>query len=110
MAHLRELMDTDVGAAWKFWHPLAFPSRILRHCPWSSGWGSGSERERVTRLWRRHRQAKARMTGEDDCRADAMLEEISCILSENSKAAIVKWKDDLKNRGLDARGSRADPL
>ena len=46
-------------------------------------WGSGSESERVARLWRRHRQARARKTGEDDSRADAILEEISRILSEN---------------------------
>ena len=45
------------------------------------GWGSGSESERVARLWRRHRQARARKTGENDCRADAILEEISHILS-----------------------------
>ena len=55
VARLRELMDTDTDAAWKFWHSLAggsvFPSRILRQCPWSSGWGSGSESERVARLW-----------------------------------------------------------
>ena len=106
MAHFRELMDTDIGAAWKLWPPLAggsaFPSRILRQCPWSSGWGSGSESERVARLWRRHRQARARKTGVDDCRADAILEEISRILSENSKLAIAKWRDDMKN-GLAAR-------
>ena len=41
--------------------------------------------------------------GEDDCGADAILEEISRILSENSKAAIAMWKDDMKNRGLAAR-------
>ena len=98
MAHLRELMDTDIDAAWKFWHLLvggsAFPSRILRQCPWSSGWGSGSESERVARLWRRRRQARARKTGEDDCRADSILEEISRILSENSKLAIAKWRHE----------------
>ena len=59
--------------------------------------------ERVARLWRRHREAGARKTGEDDCRADVILEEISRILSENSKAAIAKWRDDMKNRGLAAR-------
>ena len=32
-----------------------------------------------------------------------MLEEISRILSENSKLAIAKWRDDMKNRGLAAR-------
>ena len=41
MAHIRELMVTDIDAAWKLWHLLAggsaFPSRILRQCPWSSG-------------------------------------------------------------------------
>ena len=107
MAHLRERMETDIDAAWKLWHLLAggsaFPSRILRQCPCSSGWGSGSESERVARLWRRHRQARARKTGEDDCRADAILEEISRILSEHYKAAIAKWRDDMKNRGLAAR-------
>ena len=107
MARLRELMGTDIDAAWKLWHLLAggsaFPSRTLRQCPWSSGWGSGSESERVARLWRRHRQAGARKTGEDDCEAVAILEEISRILSENSKAAIAKWRDDMKNRGLAAR-------
>ena len=83
MAHLRGLMDTDIDAAWKFWHLLAggsaFPSRILRQCPWSSGWGSGSKSERVARLWRGHRQARAHKTGVDDCRADAIQEEISRI-------------------------------
>ena len=44
-----------------------------------------------------------RKTGEDDCTADAVLEEISHILSENSKAAVAKWKDDMKNRGLASR-------
>ena len=54
-------------------------------------------------LWRRHRQAGARKTGEDDWRSDAILEEISRIFSENSKALVAKWKDDKKNRGLAAR-------
>ena len=78
MAHLRELMDTDIDAAGKFWYlsagGSAFPSRSLRQCPWSSGWGSGSESDRVARLWRGHRQARARKTGVDDCRADAILD------------------------------------
>ena len=65
---------------------------------------------RVARLWRGHRQARARKTGEDDCRADAILEEISRILSDNSKAAIVKWKDDMKNRGLAARWVKSRPI
>ena len=107
MARLRELMETDTDAAWKLWHLLAggsaFPSRILRQCPWSSGKGSGSESERVARLWRGHRQARARKTREDDCGADAILEEISRILPENSEAAIARWKDDMKKRGLAAR-------
>ena len=107
MAHLRAPMDTDIDAAWELVHLLAgasaFPSRILRQCPWSSGWGLGSESERVARLWRRHMQAGARKTCEDDCRADAILEGISRILSENSMAAIAKWKDDMKNRCLAAR-------
>ena len=64
MAHFREVMENDIGAAWKLWHLLAgssaFPSRILRQCPWSSGWRSGSEGEFVARLWRRHRQASER--------------------------------------------------
>ena len=46
------------------------------------------------------------MTGEDDCRADAILE-MSRILSENSKAAVAKWKDDLTNRGLAARSVKS---
>ena len=54
MAHLHELMETDIDAARKLWHLLAggsaFPSRIVRQCPWSSCWGSGSESERVARL------------------------------------------------------------
>ena len=107
MARLRELMDTGIDAAWQFWHLLAggsaFPSRILRQCLWCSGWGSRSESERVARLCRRHWQAKARETGADGCRAEAILEEISRILSENSEAAIAKWRDDMKNRGLAAR-------
>ena len=57
------------------------------------------------------RPKHARQVGVDDCRADAILEEISRILSENSKLAIAKWRDDMKNRGLAALdGSRADPL
>ena len=107
MARLRELMVTDIDAAWKLWHLLAggsaFPSRILRQCPSSAGWGSGCESERVARLWRGHRQAGARKTGDDDCREDAILEEISRILSENSKLAVAKWRDVLKIRGLAAR-------
>ena len=57
----------------------------------------------MARLWRSHRQARARKTGEDDCGVDAILEEISRILSDNSKLAIAKWRDDMKNRGLAAR-------
>ena len=60
-------------------------------------------------VWRRYWQARARQTGEDDCGADAILEEISRILSENSKAAIAKWKDNMKKPSL-RDGSRADPL
>ena len=56
----------------------------------------------MARLRRRHRQARARKTGDDDCGADAILEDISRILSENSKLAIAKWRDDMKN-GLAAR-------
>ena len=41
MAHLRQLMVSDIDAAWKLWNlsagGSAFPSRILRECPWSSG-------------------------------------------------------------------------
>ena len=113
MAHLREQMETDIDAAWKFWLLLAgisaFSSRILRQCPWSSGWGSGSESEIVARLWRRHRQARARKTSEDDCKAGVILVEISHILSENSKVAIAKWRDDMKTVVLLLDGSRADP-
>ena len=110
MAHLRELMDADIDAAWKFWHLLAggsaFPSRILRQSLWSPGWGSGSESERVARLWRRHR-ARARKTGDDDCGADAILKEIHRIYSENSKLAVAKWRDDMRNRGLASRWVRS---
>ena len=35
---------------------------------------------------------------------------ISRILSENSKAAIAKWKDDMKNRGLAARWVKSRPI
>ena len=42
----------------------------------------GPKPERVARLWRRQRQARAPKTGECDCRAGAILEEISCMLSE----------------------------
>ena len=97
MAHLRELMVSDIDAAWKLWRLLsggsAFPSRILRQCPWigvrkrACGVGSG----------------RPPKTGDDDCAADATLGEICRILSENSKAAIAKWKDDMKNRGLAPR-------
>ena len=57
----------------------------------------------MARLWRGHRHARARKTGEDDCGADAILEEISRILSENSKLALAKWRDDMRNRGLASR-------
>ena len=107
MARLRELMEADIDAAWKFWHllagrfclPFTYPASMpLVFC------GSGSESERLARLWRRHiGRARARKTGDDDCGADAILEEISRILSENYKLAIAKWRDGMKNRGLAAR-------
>ena len=108
MAHLRErngnrhrcCLEILALVGWRFCLPFAYPAPMPVVF---SGWGSGSESERVARLWRRHRQARARKTGEDDCRADAILEEISRILSENSKLAIAKWRDDMKNRGLAAR-------
>ena len=61
MARLRELMDTDTDAARKLWQAggSAFPSRILRQCSWPSGWGSRSKSDRVARLRRGHRQARA---------------------------------------------------
>ena len=55
-------------------------------------------------------KARARKTGEDDCGADAILEGISLILSENSKAAIAKWKDDMRNRGLATRWVKSRSL
>ena len=48
---LRELLETDIDPAWKLWHLFdgvsAVSARNLRQSPWSSGWGSLSESERV---------------------------------------------------------------
>ena len=110
MAHLRELMETDFDAAWKLWHLLAgesaFPSRI---CVNARGLMVGDRGPKAS-VWpdcgvcigRPERARQARTT-----RADAILEKTSRILSENSTAAIAKWRENMKSRGLAARWAKS---
>ena len=72
---------------WIFCLPFTFPASV----PMVFWLGIGGKLEHA-------RQVRTTV-----CRADAILDEISRILSGNSKAAVAWWKDDMKNRGLAAR-------